>query len=124
MDDETLVQVRLQGGRYEGVLTATACEGLEAVHMGKVIAAAEVQPDPDRKGTFRVALDLPPTVLSEGVQVVAFRSTLSGAILGRISLMAGNALAEDIRSEMALMRDELEMLKQAFRRHCAETATN
>jgi hypothetical protein len=55
------------------------------------------------------------------VQVVGLRSTASGEVLDRITLMAGSALQEDIRGEMALLRDELEMLKRAFRRHCAET---
>jgi hypothetical protein len=30
-------------------------------------------------------------------------------------------LAEDIRAEMDLLRAELDLLKQAFRRHCVET---
>ena len=42
-------------------------------------------------------------------------------VLDRITLMAGSALDEDVRGEIALLRDELEMLKRAFRRHCAET---
>ena len=119
MDDETLVQVRLQGGTYEGVLTATRCDGIEAVHQGKVVAAAELHPNPAAPDTQRVVLELPPVVLSEGVQVVSLRSVSSGAILGRITLMAGAALAEDVRAEIALLRDELEMLKRAFRRQAS-----
>jgi len=60
-------------------------------------------------------------VLSDGVQVVSLRTADEGDVLDRITLMAGQALDEDIRAEVALMRDELEMLKMAFRRHCAET---
>ena len=29
--------------------------------------------------------------------------------------------AEDIRAELSLVRDELDLLKRAFRRHCVET---
>jgi hypothetical protein len=121
METETLTRVRLQGGRYEGVLAATDGTGLEAVHEGRVIAAAEVSPDSDRPDSWRVALDLPAEVISEGVQVVVLRSTVSGAVLDRVTLMSGAPLDEDLRAEMALLRDELELLKQAFRRHCATT---
>lgn len=121
MDGETLTRVRLQGGRYEGLLTAPEGAGIEAVFEGRVIAAASVGPDADRRDGWRVAVDLPAEVIGDGVQVIALRSTLSGAVLDRVTLMSGAPLDEDIRAELALVRDELEMLKKAFRRHCAET---
>lgn len=121
---EELVQVRLQAGRYEGLLTAPKCDGVEAVHNGKVIAAADVVQDVSQADRFRVGVDLPVSVLSDGVQVVALRSVQSGHVLGRITLMAGDALDEDIRAELALVRDELEMLKRAFRRHVSEMSTS
>jgi hypothetical protein len=65
----------------------------------------------------RVSLDLPAEVLSDGVQVVALRSTVTGSVLDRVTFLAGDALEEDLRAEIALLRDELEMLKTAFRRH-------
>ncbi len=37
---------------------------------------------------------------------------------------AGSALDEDIRNDLSLLREELEMLKRAFRRHCADTASD
>lgn len=52
--------------------------------------------------------------------MIALRSVASGEVLDRITLMSGAPLDEDIRAEVALLRDELEMLKRAFRRHCAE----
>jgi hypothetical protein len=44
------------------------------------------------------------------------------AVLASFAFLAGDALSEDIRAEMDLLRDELDMLKRAFRRHCVETA--
>jgi hypothetical protein len=121
MDIEALTRVRLQAGRYEGLLTGGAGTGLEAVHEGKVVAVARLIPDADRAGSWRVALELPAEVIGDGVQVITLRSTASGEALDRVTLMAGAPLDEDIRAEVALLRDELEMLKRAFRRHCAET---
>ena len=121
MEPESLTRVRLSGGQYEGLLTAADGAGVEAVVEGRVIATASVRQDPDRAASWRVALDLPADVISDGVKVIALRSIASGEVLDRVTLMSGAPLDEDIRAELALLRDELEMLKRAFRRHCAET---
>ena len=124
MTGEALVRVRLQAGRYEAVLSgnnAAVEQGLEAVHEGKVVAIATLSPDGARPGNWRVLLDLPAAVIADGVQIIAIRSVATGGVLDRITLMAGAPLDEDFRAEIALLRDELEMLKRAFRRHCAET---
>jgi hypothetical protein len=118
---EALVRTSLQAGRYEGVLTGAGQTEIEALHKGRIIGVAQVTAHPTEPGAMRVALNLPPDVLSDGVQVVGLRSTASGDVLDRVTLMAGSALDDDIRSEVSLLREELEMLKRAFRRHCAET---
>lgn len=118
---ETLVCTTLRAGRYEGVLAGVDQTEIEAIHRGKIIAIAKLAPHPKEDGAMAVSLDLPMDVVSDGVQVVGLRSTASGEVLDRITLMAGSGLDEDIRGEIALLRDELEMLKRAFRRHCAET---
>jgi len=45
----------------------------------------------------------------------------TGGKLGSFTVIAGEALGDDIRAEMDLLRAELDMLKRAFRRHCLET---
>ena len=42
-------------------------------------------------------------------------------VLGSFTLIAGEALGDDLRAEVSLLRAELDMLKRAFRRHCLET---
>lgn len=123
MQDEALTRVRLHGGRYEGLYAGSPEAGIEALHRGQVIAVAHITPDDTAPSRSRVALDLPASVIGEGVQVITLRSTLSGAVLDRITLMSGDPLDEDIRAEVALLRDELEMLKHAFRRHASHTGS-
>ena len=53
--------------------------------------------------------------------VVRFRTGEESGQIGHVSLLAGEALGDDIRAEVALLRAELDMLKRAFRRHCLET---
>lgn len=119
---ETLSQVGLHAGKYEGVFEGPLETGLEAVHNGKVVAVARMVGLPDQPGAVRVTVDLPPEVLSSGVQVIALRSTTTGEVLDRVTLMAGDALDDDVRGEIALLRDELEILKAAFRRHVTAKA--
>jgi hypothetical protein len=114
MSEERLVKVAFQGGRYEGELHAAEETGIEAVHEGRVIATGRLV---HGEGATRVSVEIPAEILSDGVQVVTLRSTVTGAVLDRVTLLAGDALDEDIRAEVALLRDELEMLKRAFRRH-------
>jgi len=114
MSEERLVKVALQGGRYEAELHAPEETGIEAVHDGRVVAAGRLT---HGDGATRVSVEFPADVLSDGVQVVTLRSTVTGAVLDRVTFLAGDALDEDIRAEVALLRDELEMLKRAFRRH-------
>lgn len=118
---ESLVRTLLQAGRYEGVLTGAGQTEIEALHRGRIIGVAQVTDHPSEAGAMHVALDLPADVLSDGVQVVGLRSTATGEVLDRLTLMAGSAMDEDIRGELTLLREELEMLKRAFRRHCADT---
>lgn len=123
MAEEFLTRVRLHGGRYEGLYGGPVGASVEAVHAGAVVAVAQVQPADTASGRGRVAIDLPASVIGDGVQVITLRSVLTGEVLDRITLLSGAPLDEDIRAEVALLRDELEMLKRAFRRHCSDTGT-
>ena len=116
MSEEKLVKVAFQGGRYEGELHAPQDTGIEAVHEGRVIAAARLVHGDEGTGT-RLSIEFPAEILSDGVQVVSLRSTVTGAILDRVTFLAGDVLEDDVRAEITLLRDELEMLKRAFRRH-------
>ena len=60
------------------------------------------------------------SVREDGTPVVVETKT-SGVLLGHVTLIADEALGDDIRAEMDLLRAELDMLKRAFRRHSRET---
>ena len=123
MGEVSLTRVALKAGQYEAVLSAEApLPVIELVHLERVVAVAEVTPGDDGRHVVRAAL--PAEVMSDGVQVIAVRSAVDGTVLDRLTLLAGSGLDEDFRSEMALMRDELDLLKRAFLRHCAETGAD
>lgn len=116
----TLTAIRLRNGLWEGQMSAPAgpAQAVEAWHLDRRLDGVEVQPLPGQPGQYAVRLAVPPALLSDGVQTVLFR--VGGAVLARLDLIAGAALDEDLRAEIALLRAELDLLKRAFQRHCAE----
>lgn len=122
MSERTLTRLRLTRGTYEGLLSgAAAAPALEARLGGRVLAAARLEPHAERSGEFLVRVDLPAEVLDDGAAVVEVADPQTGDVLDRIGVLTGDALNEDLRAEVAMLRAELDLLKRAFRRHCQET---
>lgn len=122
----TLTKTRLYEGHWEGVLTCIgASEGwlpsLVVTHLGTAIDGVSVTEETD-KGQWRVRVPIPADRITDGVQTFLISDRSSGETLASFAIYAGDALAEDIRAEIGLLRAELDMLKRAFRRHCVETA--
>ncbi|MCX7287751.1 MAG: hypothetical protein NTW20_09380 [Rhodobacterales bacterium] len=122
MNAPTLTQTRLANGIWEGTLTGTtgAAPKVEALYQNMPLDGVELTPLPGKMGDFLVRVPIPATVLSEGVQTILLR--LGDGVLAQVTIVAGTPLEDDLRAEIGLLRAELDLLKRAFRRHCAETA--
>jgi hypothetical protein len=124
MSEMTLTKTRLIEGVWEGELT---CDGpyegeveLEVTHLAKPIDGVQVIAREDGHG-WAVRVPIPVELIADGVQTFLISDKKTGVELDSFSLLSGEALSYDIRAEMALLREELDMLKRAFRRHCLET---
>ena len=116
-----LTKVRLAEGVWEGVISAgDGKPALRALHLDQEVDGLEVTPSDGDSG-WRVRLPIPVELISDGVQTFVIADAQTGEHLASFALLAGEALSEDIRAEMDLLRAELDMLKRAFRRHCLET---
>ncbi|MEM9341836.1 MAG: hypothetical protein AAGA87_02205 [Pseudomonadota bacterium] len=120
----TLTKTVLKSGVWHGRAArddgaAHPAPRLSAWHQNDALDAPEVVATKET-GQWDVHLTLPARLLSDGVQTVLFRDDESGDTVGSFTLVAGDALDDDIRAEMALLRAELDMLKKAFRRHVSE----
>lgn len=119
----SISEVRLTEGVVSARLSGPegARPSLRATHLGAPVDGLEVSDLGG--GAFDLRLRLPDAMLSDGVQTLlildAADDTPEAAILGSLTLVAGDVLAEDIRAEIDLLREELDMLKRAFRRHAA-----
>ena len=118
-----LTERRLRGGIWEGVLTAPAGAPPEVIvtHQDRPLSA-ELHPVEGRPGDWLLRVAVPAELLSEGVQTFLIAEAKSGLRLGSFAIIAGEAAGDDLRAEIDLLRAELELLKHAFRRHCARMA--
>lgn len=122
--DLTLTKTRIQAGIWEGVLTLSGDQmqpQIQVTHQTNALEGVEVAEDPDQPGRFTLRVPIPREVLYDGVQSFVITETGSDTKLGSFTIVTGQPLEDDLRAEMDLLREELDMLKRAFRRHCLET---
>lgn len=117
----TLTQTRIAEGWWEGVLNgAEGDPPVEAWHQDRRIDGVAVTKLAGKSGQHAVRVPIAASVLSEGVQTVLIK--VGDEVLARFTIVAGVPMEDDLRAEISLLRAELDLLKRAFRRHCAETA--
>jgi len=122
MSKVVLEAARISAGRWLAELVAPGevAPSLEVWHRETRLDGVEVGP-PMAPGRWPVAMPIPAELLSDGVQTFLVRDARTGELLGHFAIVAGEALDQDLRAEIDLLRAELDMLKRAFRRHCVET---
>lgn len=121
MGTDTFINTQIIAGVWQGDLPGDAGDtpNLQATHLGAPLADLSVTFDSTHH-VWRVRLPIPTALINDGVQTFVITDA-TGTTLTSFSLVAGEPLADDLRSEIALLRGELEVLKKAFRHHCAQT---
>lgn len=124
MSDLTLTKTRLFQGVWEGVLTREGSGNyqpeIEVTHLQTALSGVEVKEKPEQDGWI-IRVPIPADMIADGVQTFVIHDKKTGDTLNSFALLSGDALSYDIRAEVTLLREELDMLKRAFRRHCLET---
>lgn len=118
-----LTKTKMRQGIWEGVLIGAPAgtqPNLSVTHQGTPVADVTVTALQEGKG-HAVRIPIPAEAIADGMQTVLVTDPETDAQLQAITLMAGEALGDDLRVEVDLLRAELDMLKRAFRRHCLET---
>lgn len=125
MSEITVTATRMKEGVWEALLRREREEDhadLPSVEVTLDNAAVpDVQVIPDQEGGYVLRVPIPREAICDGVQTFLVHEAGSGEKLGAFTLIAGEAVEDDIRAEIELLRAELDMLKRAFRRHCLET---
>lgn len=125
MPELTLTKLQIAGGVWTGRLTgpAGAAPRLEATLLDQPVGQLQVRPDAGAPGHWTVSLPIPPEALRDGMQTILIREAQTGGRLASITILLGEPLEDDIRAEVNLLRAELDLLKRAFRRHCADSGS-
>ncbi|KHA50664.1 hypothetical protein [Sulfitobacter geojensis] len=118
-----LTKTKMKEGVWQGIITGAVDEDapqIEVTHEATVISDI-VMTHNQSADHWTLSVPIPTQAIADGVQTLIIRDKEAGDKIGHITLIAGEALEDDIRAEMDLLRAELDMLKSAFRRHCVET---
>lgn len=112
-----LNRMSITGGIYRGLLVGNGePPALEMTLGGDSLG--HLTPAP-AEGGYHVEGELGAALLTDGVQTVVIR-TADGTALDSVTVVTGLGAPEDIRAEMDALRDEVRVLKTAFRRHINE----
>lgn len=121
MTHTRIINAEIRAGVWTGELVGAGADqpDIRVTHQGTTLDHVTCTHDIDRD-TWLIKAPIPGTLISDGVQTFVVSNGADTAI-AHFSLLAGDALAEDIQAEIALLRCELDILKAAFRKHCAES---
>lgn len=121
----SLSKTRFFEGIWEGIIAGDADDSpapkIDVRVHDKPVPGVKLEPLTD-PASWLVTVPVPANMIADGVHTFVISESGLGLPLGNFSIIAGDAAGEDIRSEMALLRAELDLLKRSFRRHCRETA--
>lgn len=124
MSKLVLTKTKMRQGIWEGLLSGAAAGTLPKLmvtHQGNLVQDVDVTALEPGAG-HAVRIPIPQDAIADGMQTLLVVDAENDTKLGSITLMAGEALGDDLRVEVDLLRAELDMLKRAFRRHCLETS--
>ena len=122
MSTLSLTPTRMQEGIWRAMLkqAGQGVPQVDVLHADQPVpdvALREVDAD---NQLWELEVPIPKAAIADGVQTFVISDKSDGEVLGQFSLSAGEALGEDVRAEVELLRAELDMLKRAFRRHCLD----
>lgn len=119
MTQHQIINTQIRAGVWEGELSgaATATPEIKVAHQGELLEDVACNFDTAR-AMWRIKAPIPARLINDGLQT--FTISDGDVIIAHFTLLAGDALEGDLRAEIELLRNELDILKSAFRKHCAE----
>lgn len=122
MSDVQLTKTQLRQGVWQGIVTHASPDApvIEVSHRNTILTNVTLTHE-EKANHWVLSIPIPPEMIADGVHTMVIKDKMTGSQIGHETFLAGDVLGDDIRAEMDLLRDELDMLKRAFRRHCLET---
>jgi hypothetical protein len=124
MSSFELSKTRLFEGVWEGLLTtvddSTNQPNLGVTHLDQALSDLSLT-EAGEAGQWQLRVPIPVEMIGDGALTFLIFDKDTGETLDSFTIIAGDAVTDDIRAEVALLRAELDLLKRAFRHHCVET---
>jgi len=125
MSDFTVTKTRILAGIWEGIVDFLGPgeprePRLECICEDQPIPSLTYVPDPDAEGRWILRIAIPPHVLADGIQVFLINDCETGDTLAQFSILTDEHFDEGLRSEVAMLRAELDIVKRAVRRMAME----
>lgn len=113
MTHQTNLTLCFEGGYLKGHISAAQEPRIEVRYLDQALEDVRLSQADDG---WELTAPVPLAALSDGVHCFVVLDLDRAEKLGDVTLIAGEPAADDLRSEIGLLRAELDMLKQAFRR--------
>ncbi|WP_298840500.1 hypothetical protein [uncultured Roseobacter sp.] len=121
MSQLVLTRTGMKSGVWQGIVSGAAeMPRIVVTHVNRVVGDVTLIAAKD-PGDWLLQVPVPREAISDGVQTVLITDAATDTELGSFTMIAGEAIGDDLRAEISLLRAELDMLKRAFRRHCRDT---
>lgn len=118
----TLIKLRMRNGLWEGRISGAFRDekpDIRVTWLDQPVTDVTLRKG-NKPGLWDIFITVPIHAIADGVQTFLIFDGQSHTKLGDFSLFAGEAVSDDLRAEVALLRAELDMLKRVFRRHYLE----
>ncbi len=114
----TVEYSRLRSGEWIVELSAPEQPALEVSFRGEALEDG-IWEDLG-EGRWRLRQPVPVGMLDEGAQSFVLADS-TGDVVARLSLLAGEPVAQELVAQVERLQAELDLLKRAFRAHCRDT---
>ena len=121
MNKPTIINAHIRAGVWQAEIAGDASQQPDATVslQGKRLDDLQLHYN-EMRGLWLITVPIPVAAINDGIQTFVVHNA-HGETLAHFSILAGDAATEDLRAEIDLLRSEMDILKAAFRRHCAET---
>lgn len=121
MTQQQIINTQIGAGVWEGELSGTATESpdIKVAHQGAFLDDVTCSFDTTR-AIWQIKAPIPAHLINDGSQTFTVSDNDNDKMIAHFTLLAGDPLQGDLRAEIDLLRSELDILKSAFRKHCAE----
>lgn len=122
MSDLTITKIRFRNGRWVGHVSGGGEQpDITVLYLDQPVSDVSLS-ETETAGVWELVIPIPSAAVADGVHSFVITCAGQDKPLYHFTLLGGDVDSTDLRTEVDLLRAELDMLKRAFRRHCVETA--